>query len=55
LLAQSTGFDSPQEAGRTIAQLRKGGSEGLEATLQPAEGVDAAEVRAALEQLAEVQ
>jgi tryptophanyl-tRNA synthetase len=55
LLAQSTGFDSPQEAGRTIAQLRKSGPAGLEATLQPAEGVGAAEVTAALELLAEAQ
>jgi tryptophanyl-tRNA synthetase len=55
LLALSTGFESPQQAGRTIAQLRKSGPAGLEAALELAEGVDAAEVAAALEQLAQAQ
>jgi tryptophanyl-tRNA synthetase len=56
LLAQSAGFDSPQEAGRTIAQLRKNGpAAGLDAALLPAEGVGAAEITEALEQLAQSQ
>ena len=55
LLAQSAGFDSPQQAGRTIAQLKQSGAAGLEASLQLAEGVDAAELAAALGQLAQAQ
>ncbi len=52
LLAQSAGFDSPQQAGRAIAQLKQNGLAGLEAAVQPAQGVSPAEVAAALEQLA---
>jgi tryptophanyl-tRNA synthetase len=55
LLAQSAGFDSPQQAGRTIAQLKQNGAAGLEAALHLAEGVDAAELTAALGQLAQAQ
>jgi tryptophanyl-tRNA synthetase len=55
LLAQSTGFESPQQAGRTIAQLKQSGVAGMEAALQLAEGVGAAQVAAALEQLARGQ
>jgi tryptophanyl-tRNA synthetase len=51
LLAQSAGFDSPQQAGRMIAQLKQNGLAGLEAALELAEGVAAAEVAAALELL----
>ena len=53
LLAQSTGFDSPQQAGRTISQLRQNGLAGLEVALELAQGVGADEVAAALQQLAE--
>jgi tryptophanyl-tRNA synthetase len=52
LLAQSAGFDSPQQVGRVVSQLKQNGPAGLEASLQLAQGVDAADVRAALEQLA---
>jgi tryptophanyl-tRNA synthetase len=55
LLAQSCGFDSPQQAGRTIAQLKQDGPAGLEAALHLAEGVEAAELAAALKQLAQAQ
>jgi tryptophanyl-tRNA synthetase len=52
-LAQSSGFDSPQQAGRTISKLKQNGLVGLEAELELAEGIDAAEVAAALELLAQ--
>ena len=55
LLAQSAGFDSPQQAGRTIALLKQNGPTGLETALQLADGVDAAELAAALGQLAQAQ
>jgi tryptophanyl-tRNA synthetase len=55
LLAQSSGFDSPQQAGRTIAQLKQNGAAGLEVALHLAEGVDATELAAALGQLAQAQ
>ncbi len=49
LLAQSGAFASPQEAGRTVAQLK---SEGISAAqLQLADGVSADDVSAALRQL----
>jgi tryptophanyl-tRNA synthetase len=51
LLAQSTGFDSPQDAGRAVAQLKSGGA-GLEPWLQLADGVDEAGLKAALAVLA---
>jgi len=53
LLAQSTGFESPQEAGRAVAQLKQGRLEGLEQALQLADGVTRAEVEAALAPLAQ--
>jgi tryptophanyl-tRNA synthetase len=48
LLAQSTGFESPQEAGRAVAQLRKGRLAGLEESLQLADGTVRADLEAAL-------
>ena len=55
LLLQSTGFDAPKEAGQAIAQLQKD-SEALQTLaprLAPVDGVEAAEVTAALQALAE--
>jgi tryptophanyl-tRNA synthetase len=51
VLAQSAGFDSPQQAGRTIAQLKQDGLLGLESLVAPAAGVTTAEVQASLERL----
>jgi tryptophanyl-tRNA synthetase len=48
LLAQSSGFATPQEAGRAVAQLKQGRLEGLEQALQLADGVTLVEVSAAL-------
>ena len=48
LLAQSTGFESPQEAGRAVAQLRQGRLAGLEESLQLADGTVRADLEAAL-------
>ena len=53
LLAQSTGFASPQEAGRAIAQLKQGRLEGLEHALQLADGIAPADLSAALATLAQ--
>jgi tryptophanyl-tRNA synthetase len=53
LLAQSAGFDSPQEAGRAIAQLRQSGLSGSTASLQLAPGVSDAQVAAALAALSQ--
>ena len=55
LLLQSTGFDAPKEAGQAIAQLQKdsGALQTLAPRLAPVDGVDAAEVTAALQALAE--
>jgi tryptophanyl-tRNA synthetase len=53
LLAQSTGFESPQEAGRAIAQLKQGGLSASTASLQLAEGVAAGEITAALAALSQ--
>jgi tryptophanyl-tRNA synthetase len=53
LLAQSAGFDSPQQAGRLISQLKSKGLAGLEAGLEIAEGVAPGEVSAALELLSQ--
>jgi tryptophanyl-tRNA synthetase len=55
LLAQSTGFDSPQQAGHTIAQLKQKGPIGLEDVLRLEDGIGMADVNAALEQLAPLQ
>ena len=53
LLAQSTGFATPQEAGRVVAQLKQGQLEAAEAALQLADGVSRADVAAALTALAQ--
>ncbi|HSH89995.1 MAG TPA: tryptophan--tRNA ligase [Ramlibacter sp.] len=53
LLAQSTAFASPQDAGRAIAQLKQGRVAGLESMLQLADGLAAAELEAILAALAE--
>jgi len=56
LLLQSRGFDSPKEAGRSIAQLQQQGAAALpalEAQLQAIAGVSTDEVAAALRQLFE--
>ena len=52
MLAQSPGFESPQQAGRTVAQLKKSGT-AAGAALQLAPGVAAADVEAALRRLAQ--
>ncbi|MNR43007.1 tryptophanyl-tRNA synthetase [compost metagenome] len=54
LLLQSTAFDAPKEAGQSIARLQQQGTAALaelEARLVPVEGVDAAQVSEALDQL----
>jgi tryptophanyl-tRNA synthetase len=51
LLLQSSGFVSPREAGQVVARLKQSGVTGLDAYLQPGEGVAANEITAALEQL----
>ncbi len=55
LLLQSTGFDAPKEAGQAIAQLQKDSAalQTLAPRLAPVDGVEAAEVTAALQALAE--
>ena len=53
LLAQSTGFASPQEAGRAVAQLKLGGLAGMEESLHLADGVSRSAVAAALAALTE--
>ena len=55
LLLQSTGFDAPKEVGQAIAQLQKDSAAlpTLAPRLAPLDGVDAAEVTAALQALAE--
>jgi tryptophanyl-tRNA synthetase len=53
LLAQSTGFASPQEAGRAVAQLKQGGLSGLEESLNLADGVSRDDLLAALAALTE--
>jgi tryptophanyl-tRNA synthetase len=53
LLAQSTGFESPQQAGRTVAQLKKSGFGAGGSALQLAPGVVAGDVEAALRTLAQ--
>jgi tryptophanyl-tRNA synthetase len=53
LLAQSAGFESPQEAGRAIAQLKQGALSASTASLQLAEGVAAADIAAALAALSQ--
>ncbi len=55
LLLQSTGFDAPKEAGQAIAQLQKDSAalQTLAPRLAPVDGVEDAEVTAALQALAE--
>jgi tryptophanyl-tRNA synthetase len=53
LLAQSAGFESPQEAGRAIAQLKQAGVSASTASLQLAEGVSESDVTAALAALSQ--
>ncbi|MBA3772061.1 MAG: tryptophan--tRNA ligase [Ramlibacter sp.] len=52
LLAQSKGFQSPQEAGQTISQLKQGGLGGMPDALQPGPGVAPAELESAMAALA---
>lgn len=52
LLAQSTGYDSPQDAGRAVARLKREGLAPGEPQLQLAAGVTADQVAAALRQFA---
>ncbi len=54
LLLQSTAFDAPKDAGQSIARLQQQGQAALaelQARLVPVEGVDAAQVGDALDQL----
>ena len=53
VLLQSTGFDSPKDAGRRIAVLRQEGFAADDAALALGEGVGEADVRAALAALAQ--
>ncbi|RZJ60862.1 MAG: tryptophan--tRNA ligase [Acidovorax sp.] len=55
LLLQSTGFDAPKDAGQAIAQLQKdaGALQALAPRLAPVDGVQAADVSAALQALAD--
>jgi tryptophanyl-tRNA synthetase len=52
LLAQSTGFASPQEAGRAVARLKQGELDGLEDSLRLADGVARTDLDSALAALA---
>jgi tryptophanyl-tRNA synthetase len=52
LLAQSTGFASPQEAGRAVARLKQGELGGLEDSLRLADGVARTDLDSALAALA---
>ncbi len=51
LLLQSVAFDSPQEAGRTVARLKQDGLAAAGEAVRRAEGVSEEQVRAALAQL----
>jgi tryptophanyl-tRNA synthetase len=50
LLLQSAAFDSPREAGQTVARLKQSGLAGLEACLVVPDGVSQAQVQRALQQ-----
>lgn len=52
VLLQSRAFDAPREAGQAIAALRRSGVLAGDASARPGEGVDEAEIRAALDALA---
>ncbi|MBK0392160.1 tryptophan--tRNA ligase [Ramlibacter algicola] len=51
LLLQSSGFDSPQDAGRAVARLKQDGLEAVRSQVHVAPGTDEAAVAAALQQL----
>jgi tryptophanyl-tRNA synthetase len=51
VLLLSRGFESPKDAGARIAALRRDGFAGADADLSMGEGVDGADVRAALDAL----
>ncbi len=53
LLAQSAGFESPQEAGRAVAALKRDGLAGSHESLQLAPGISQADVATALQRLAQ--
>jgi tryptophanyl-tRNA synthetase len=55
LLARSAAFDSPQDAGRMVAQLKQGGGLPTAHGLQLADGVTIEDVSAALRELAQQQ
>jgi tryptophanyl-tRNA synthetase len=55
LLAQSAGFDSPQDAGRVVAQLKREGALPQDGTVKLGDGTSAEDVTAALQQLAAAQ
>ncbi len=48
VLLQSTGFDSPREAGQAVARLKDSGTAGLESVLTSPEGVSENDIQAAL-------
>ena len=54
LLLQSTGFAAPREAGQAIARLQRepDALQALGSQLLPADGIDAGDIAAALQQLA---
>jgi tryptophanyl-tRNA synthetase len=52
LLMQSVGFDSPQEAGRIVAQIKRAGIAGMESQVSYPEGISVQQVQSALAQLA---
>jgi tryptophanyl-tRNA synthetase len=52
LLLQSTGFSSPQDAGRAVARLKQQGLQDGDSSVHLAAGIDAATVRSALSLLA---
>ncbi len=48
VLLQSTGFDSPREAGQAVARLKDSGTAGLESVLTSPQGVSENDIQAAL-------
>ncbi|TFZ01342.1 tryptophan--tRNA ligase [Ramlibacter rhizophilus] len=52
VLLQSTGFESPREAGQVVARLRGGSSAGSEQHIRRSEGVSENEITQALSQIA---
>ena len=51
MLLQSHAFDAPREAGQAIAALRRGDTALVDAPATPGEGVEFAQVQAALDAL----